>query len=61
MKKQLQGFSLILFGVLLNVFGVGAIIEHFFGGGYDILPCFIGVAVGVLGLFFVFKKHDDKE
>ncbi len=55
MKKQIQGFSLILFGVLLNVFGVGAIIERFFGGGYDILPCFIGV-VGVLGLFFCFQK-----
>ena len=57
MKRQLQGIALILFGVLLAVFAlfnpwlpiVGSYIADFAN--------YASVIVGVLGLFFVFKKE----
>lgn len=57
MKRQLQGIALILFGILLAVFAlfnpwlpiVGSYIADFAN--------YASVIVGVLGLFFVFKKE----
>ena len=57
MKRQLQGIALILFGILLAVFAL-------FNPRIPILDLYVAtfanfasVIVGVLGLFFVFKKE----
>ena len=56
MKRQLQGIALILFGVLLAVFAL-------FNPWLPIVDSYIAdfanyasFIVGVIGLFFVFKK-----
>ena len=60
-KKQLQGIALILFGILLVLFGVTndtwiPIIDGLF---YSALP-WLGLIIGIIGLVFSFSKdHSD--
>jgi len=58
-KKQSQGIALILFGILLVLFGVTndtwiPIIDGLF---YPALP-WLGLIIGIIGLVFSFSKDN---
>ena len=59
MKKQLQGISFILFGIILMLF---AMIDHpltpIFDDELSVLAPWIGVLCGIVGLVFSFSKED---
>ena len=48
MKKQFRGIALLLFGILLAITSIP--MENFMPGEYYMLPCLIGVVVGVVGV-----------
>ena len=59
MKKQLQGISLILFGLLLN--GAGTTLNKSIFASFGGLPfALISVIIGIVGLVVAFKKENDE-
>lgn len=52
MKKQMKGLALILFGILLNTAGV--VFAGLYPGEYPMIPCVVGIAVGIFGVAVVF-------
>ena len=59
MKKQLQGITLILFGILLSASGY-SLNDTLFSNFSDLPFGFLGVIIGIVGLVFVFKEASDK-
>lgn len=56
MKKQLQGISLILFGLLLGV--AEGDLNHFITRHVSAFPfALVGLIIGIVGLVFVFKQE----
>ncbi len=56
MKKQLQGISLILFGILLILFSMVNPWLPIVGGIPAFLAFWIGLASGIAGLVFSFRR-----
>lgn len=56
MKKQFRGIALLLFGILLAITSIP--MENFMPGEYYMLPCLIGVVVGVVGVVYVFSNEE---
>lgn len=59
MKKQLQGISLILFGIMLMLFSMFDPWMPIFDDGLTKPAFWLGFVFGVIGLVYSFKK--DKE
>ena len=60
MRKQLQGISLILFGILLAVFALSG--YHIpLVRSFDNFACYASIVFGVVGLILVFKDSDDNK
>ena len=59
MKEQLKGIALILFGILLCCAeeGLNSIILHSFS---DVPFSLLGLLIGCVGIFFVFRITRDK-
>ena len=59
MKEQLKGIALILFGILLCCAeeGLNSIILHSFS---DVPFSLLGLLIGCVGVFFVFRSTRDK-
>lgn len=55
MKKQLQGIALILLGILLT--GVSVALSRCLPGEYPLIPCLLGIAAGLVGIFRVFARE----
>ena len=59
MKKQIQGISLILFGLLLGV--AEGELNHLITRHVSGIPfVLIGLAIGIVGLILVFSKEKGK-
>lgn len=59
MKKQLQGISLILFGLLLGI--AEGDLNHFITRHVNAFPfALVGLIIGIVGLVFVFKQEKNK-
>lgn len=59
MKKQLQGISLILFGLLLGI--AEGDLNHFITRHVSAFPfALVGLIIGIVGLVFVFKQEKNK-
>lgn len=60
MKRQLQGIALVLFGILLSVSG-DSINSTILSSMADVPFGFFGVCVGVVGLYFAFRREKDNK
>ena len=59
MKKQLQGISLMLFGLLLGI--AEGDLNHFITRHVSAFPlALVGLIIGIVGLAFIFKPEKDK-
>ena len=59
MKKQLQGISLMLFGLLLGI--AEGDLNHFITRHVSAFPfVLVGLIIGIVGLAFIFKPEKDK-
>ncbi len=59
MKKQLQGISLILFGLLLGM--AEGDLNYFITRHVSAFPfALFGLVIGLVGLVFVFKQEKNK-
>ena len=59
MKKQLQGISLMLFGLLLGI--AEGDLNHFITRHVCAFPfALVGLIIGSVGLAFIFKPEKDK-
>lgn len=58
MKKQLQGISFILFGIILIMFSMIDPWIPIFEDALTHLTPWIGVLCGIIGLIFSFTKED---
>ena len=59
MKKQLQGISLMLFGLLLGI--AEGDLNHFITRYVSAFPfALVGLIIGIVGLAFIFKPEKDK-
>ena len=59
MKKQLQGISLMLFGLLLGIAEGDS--NHFITRHVSAFPfALVGLIIGIVGLAFIFKPEKDK-
>ena len=56
MKKQFRGIALLLFGILLAITSIP--MENLMPGEYYMLPCLIGVVVGVVGVVYAFSNEE---
>ena len=56
MKKQLQGISLILFGIILEIFAVIDPWVPIFESVLTVVAVWAGVICGIVGLVFSLKK-----
>ena len=56
MNKQFRGIALLLFGILLAITSIP--MENFMPGEYYMLPCLIGVGVGVVGVAHAFSNEE---
>ena len=54
MKKQLKGIALLLFGILVSLFGISA--SSVLQGDYDTVVSLLGVLIGGGGLAMVFSR-----
>ena len=59
MKKQLDGVALVLFGILLCC-AEGEINDVFFHSLSDLPFSIVGLLIGCIGLFHVFRGSQDK-
>ena len=59
MKKQQQGISLMLFGLLLGI--AEDDLNHFITRHMSAVPfALVGLIIGIVGLAFIFKPEKDK-
>lgn len=58
MRRQIKGIAVILFGILLNI--TGAVMSCFLPGEYPMIPCILGIAVGMFGVAIVFSDKEEK-
>ena len=59
MKKQLQGISLMLFGLLLGI--AEDDLNHLITRHMSAVPfALVGLIIGIVGLAFAFKPEKDK-
>ena len=59
MKKQLQGISLLLFGMIWMMFSIIAPWIPIIEGVLSELAPFIGMGFGIIGLIFSFSKEKE--
>ena len=53
MKKQLKGITLLLFGIIVSLFGISA--SSVLQGDSDLLVSLLGILIGGGGLVLVFS------
>ena len=58
MKKQLQGISFILFGVLLMMFTMINPWVPIVGSVFKSISLWVGLISGIVGIIFSFMKED---
>jgi len=58
MKKQLQGISLILFGIILEMFAMIDPWVPIFDSALTVVAIWAGIICGIVGLVFSFKKEE---
>ena len=58
MRKQLKGIALILFGIMLNV--TALVLAPYLPDEYPIIPCLLGIAIGLIGVFAVFSHGEER-
>ena len=57
-KKQLQGISLILFGIILEIYAMIDPWVPIFEGVLTVVSLYGGVVSGIVGLIFSFKSKE---